>query len=224
MRYHLPLANPTALIAAVLLLSMLSGCLDLSKIDLKSKLPSLKSVKTKDISFVAAQFKDTCLRVKGDVLSLRDTVPWQGWSDADDIQLVTGELKRLRKIVLSIPGGGGHFSQTQTIHFKEDEGRIYFLSLEERFATKAKSGTYCAIYSEASDYLKTCSDVGKLIKKQPNRNEKYPNGGAHFIGWKTSFSGKRARVSCERTTKTGTLPYKGFVLSVSVEETTKKNN
>lgn len=234
MRCHLNLAAPAALTiltalkglkglagraTMVLLLLALSGCLEinLSALDIKSKLPKLKLGSSLNHSFVAAQFKETCLSAKGNILNLRDALPAHGWTDADDIQLVEGELKRLRKIILRIPGGGGHFSQTQTIHFKEVNGRIYFLNLEERFTSKVKSGTFCALYSEASDYLETCSDVGRFLKKAPDRNEKYPMGGAQFIGWKTTYAGKRARVSCERTTKAGTLPYSGTVISLSVE-------
>lgn len=218
MKCHFSLA---ALAAITILSSILSGCLDLSTLDFKSKVSELELSSSGKISFVAAQFKETCLSANGDILSLRGTLPGHGWSEADDIQLVSGELKRLRKVVLRIPGGGGYFSQTQTIHFKEDNGRIYFLNLEERFASNAKSSTFCALYSEASDYLETCSNVGKLIKRRPDRNEKYPNASAQFIGWKTSIAGRRARVTCDRTPISGTLPYRGVVISLSVENTKK---
>lgn len=221
----MPLATLAANTAKVVLLFTLSGCLDLSlsALDIKSKIPKLDLGSSGNLSYSATQFKQTCLSAKGNVVGLKFSLPSQGWTDADDIQLVEGDLKRLRKVILKIPGGGGHFSQTQSIHFKEENGRIYFLNLEERFTRKVKTGTYCALYSQASNYLETCSAVGQYLKKTPDRNEKYPSGGAQFIGWKTAVLGKNARVSCERTTKSGTLPYEGTVISLSVDETPSKS-
>lgn len=195
------------------LLFMLSGC-----IDLQLSAPDLVVTGSTNTSFTAKQFKETCLNFRGKTTSLRAELPRLGWSDADDIHLVEGGLNKLRKVVLKIPGGGGHFSQTQTLHIKEENGRIYYLNLEERFAKKIKNGTYCALYSAATEYLTTCSDIGKYLGRTPDRNQKYPLGNAQFIGWTLSVEAKRAVISCEKTPITGTLPYHGIVISLTVQK------
>lgn len=196
----------------LILLFTLSAC-----IDLQLSPPDLVVTGSTNTSFIANQFKETCLNSRGKTNSLRTSLPSLGWADADDIQLVEGGLRKLRKVVLKIPGGGGHYSQTQTLHIKEDKAHVYYLNLEERFTKKVKSGTHCALYSSAAEYLKTCSDIGKYLGRAPDRNQKYPSGKAQFIGWTLSIEGKRSVISCEKTPITGTLPYHGIVISLTVQ-------
>lgn len=161
---------------------------------------------------LAHEFAAVCLSAKGRVDVLRREVERHGWKKADDSDLDTAGLARLRKKILKIPGGGGRFSESQTLYQKKDAGILFTLSLEERFERGSAISSICSIHAD-TEFLPVCASIGKYLVRPPDRNQKYESRNAHFIGWAISFGQKAANVTCEQAPESR-LGDKGVSLSL----------
>lgn len=148
----------------------------------------------------ANEFAATCLSSKSNVKLLREKVEANGWQLANDDDLKDIKLSKLRKKILDIPGGGGHYSETQSIFKKNIGNQILILNLEEHFSRNNPDIDHCEIYS-TDELLANCTQIGSILKRPPDRNQKYQSQNAHFIGWSIAHDNKAGDIMCKKNPK-----------------------
>lgn len=172
-------------------------------------------------STAVSYFQDLCLRAPhspadGKALALR-----LGWQTASNEELQNAGLGNLRKAILEIPGGGARFREEQEIVSRriiDGDGRAAILvgAFERRIAGQEVRSSQCSVYLQ-DDFLKTCETLGQFVGRAPDRNQAYPQRGAHFIQWAIRLDSREALLNCARTPQSVLLPYEGITLSVSVD-------
>ncbi|MFK7902956.1 MAG: hypothetical protein AB8B49_08965, partial [Nitratireductor sp.] len=171
-----------AMAAAFMLCSCVASELALEKIDTSALNQPLHN------AFVS-EFRKIYIYTNGNVERIRNNTLSKDWLIASDEYLKLGGLSALRKKVLKIPGGGGKFSHSQTLHYKLSQHGSFYLNLEERFYKNKLNNNYCALYSKI-DFLSTCEAAGKMMGRAPDRNQIYKKNDAHFISWNFKLSGR----------------------------------
>ena len=169
---------------------------------------------------LVGQFSSLCLNTERKVKQIIEDANLSGWKVASKEKLKKEDLGRLKKQTLIIPGGGAPVEETQNILIKSFEDENFILEISQRFDRKQLTTNTCTIYGKQSEFLKNCSSLGELIKRAPDQNTKYKESDAHFIGWNASLSNRPARIKCQHTPNSPTLPYDGTQLSVSVDHVT----
>lgn len=165
---------------------------------------------------LVAGFQDTCLKSPGHLADIRDAARGDGWLQATDEDLASQDLSVLRKMILSIPGGGGRFDEEQELLSKAFGEARDILNLERRFKGAETLATRCDIYGR-HDFLKSCEALGKLLNRAPDHNQVYRDKEAHFIRWDVVLNGRIAVISCDKAPNSTILPYPGMVISLKVD-------
>ena len=173
-----------------------------------------------DKGILVEQFSNLCIRKAHNAKSLIETAQTGEWQPASQKSLSNEGLAKLKKTTLIIPGGGSPVEESQNIFAKSFEGQNIFLVVSERFDRKKLTTTTCTLYGKQDEFLKNCSDLGILINRAPDQNTKYEKSNAQFISWKAAISQKRARINCQHTPQSPTLPYEGTILAASVDHIT----
>ena len=165
---------------------------------------------------LVAGFRDTCLNSPGQLAEIHDNATSNGWTQATDDDLASQGLVALRKLVLTIPGGGGRFDEEQLLFSRAYAETRHILNLERRYTAKETLSTRCDIYGH-HDFLKSCEALGRLLNRAPDHNQIYRNNEAHFIRWDVVLDGRMAVISCDKAPNSAIMPYRGMVLSLKVD-------
>ncbi len=175
----------------------LSGCITGSE---QNTAGVIMAVDVDEIESIPAahEFARLCLARNKQISSLIEFAKTDGWREGDDEFLNAIGLGDLRRKILSIPGGGGRYHETQSILIYDSKTEIMTANLMERFRRDNKLvRTECTLFVKSPDYLQICTAIGKLLKRPPDSNQRFKRTGSHFIRWNISMENNPASVRCE---------------------------
>lgn len=196
----------------LLLPLLLAGCV--AVIDPATDL-SAKTATEPDNALVA-RFSRVCLAgSEADVWS--DLATQQGWTVADDVLLQQNGLAALRRAVLAVPGGGAHVIETQTVMQSTADGTFAALSIESQRSRDGGHVERCTIHAQAGDLLAVCASLGNSLARAPDRNVRYGDKGAQFVGWDMHHGQTALRIGCEQAAQSAFLAFDGIVLSATAD-------
>jgi len=211
---------------AICLAMFLSACVAASGQNSKNLVLSINAEEIDD-NFTTREFARLCLARDYSVAQSVELAKTDGWEDAADGDLKNSGLENLRRKILEIPGGGGRYRETQTILKYALAENNLFANLMERFDRhETLVSTECTFYLDQQNYLPVCTALGKLLKRPPDSNNKFPNSNSQFIRWNVIISEKTASLRCDGMgkKKTGTRsvkkkPFTGTIISMVVDQT-----
>ncbi len=160
----------------------------------------LKSIDIDEIdgNFIAQEFARICLSENQSIANLEEFARLQGWTKATPIDLKRSKLEFLSRKILSIPGGGGRYYETQTLLGFNSGQQDLIVNMMERFdRQKNLVRTECALYAYQENHLPVCTAIGILLKRPPDSNQTFPGSNSHFIRWNAAISSKATSVRCD---------------------------
>ena len=146
----------------------------------------------------AKTFANLCMANNKSIPAIEELALETKWLLADDKDLEKSKLSKLRRKILEIPGGGGHFRETQTLLIDKSHEQKHFLNLMQKFNRQDKLvSTKCVLYFEEENHLPICTSVGKLLKRPPDSNSKFSQSNSQFIRWNIVLNAKKGSVRCD---------------------------
>ncbi len=145
----------------------------------------------------SARFAETCLNGASSE-SWFEHAGNHGWIVANDDWLATNGFAGLRRTVLQIPGGGAHVSETQAVFQKAGSTGAMALSIETSKSRDGGQTAKCTVHVMNADHLAVCASLGRALGRAPDRNQRYKDRDAQFIGWDMHHGGKPTRIGCDK--------------------------
>ncbi len=178
----------------------------------------------------AKTFANLCMANNKSIPTIEALALETKWLLAEVKDLEKAKLSKLRRTILEIPGGGGHFRETQTLLIDKSHETKRFLNLMQKFNRQDKLvSTKCVFYVEGENHLPICTSIGKLLKRPPDSNSKFSQSNSQFIRWNIVLHAKKGSVRCDgmgtieadakQDTKTNANGFNGTIVSLTIDRT-----
>lgn len=161
-----------------------------------------------------SMFVNSCLAGAVEFDRFRKKALEHGWVEATEAGLEAAGFSTQSSKPQRNAGGKPLEQKQQYGHQELEQGQVLEIQSGRRSDTTFE--VVCTLYAPQDEFLPLCATLGKVLKRAPDRNIRYPNREAHFIAWHFRAEEKAAFIDCINAPMSGLKPAPGPVLKFRI--------